>query len=249
MAATVSDDTALFFRDQLREARAKALASAENFDDLIHIFERLGSYLTEGEGHSLYDYEEKLVAYADGALQLDPEAAGDLQETLTLVRESRNDATHQGAFARHLTRNAVKLALILEEALMAKCERVKHFMVGNPVTASLWQPLSLVRQAMLTNAFSFLPLHVASTWKLISDDAVARFLRKASNSADRQKRLATKVEDACELGLCLKQARLVCSEDTIESVLGHASNGKPYLVVESKDTPRLEGILTLFDLL
>ena len=39
-----------------------------------------------------------------------------------LVQDARNDALHQGAFARHLTIHAIGLALILEDALRSSEE-------------------------------------------------------------------------------------------------------------------------------
>ena len=70
-----------------------------------------------------------------------------------------NDALHQGAFARHLTIHAIDLALILEDALRSFEEpRVSDYMVRNPLFAELWQPIGFIRQQMLANSFSFLPV-------------------------------------------------------------------------------------------
>jgi hypothetical protein len=70
-----------------------------------------------------------------------------------IVKDARNEALHQGAFARHLTVHAIELSLVLEDAMRRSFENpvVGDFMVRNPVCAELWQPLSFVRQQMLTN--------------------------------------------------------------------------------------------------
>jgi hypothetical protein len=41
----MNSETTLYFRDQLREARAIALRDAEAFHEIIFVLERLGSYL------------------------------------------------------------------------------------------------------------------------------------------------------------------------------------------------------------
>ena len=43
MTTKVDEASALFFRNQLREARAQALRDAEDFHDLLFTFERLGA--------------------------------------------------------------------------------------------------------------------------------------------------------------------------------------------------------------
>ena len=40
----------LYFRDQLREARAIALKDAEEYHEIIFVLERLGSYLLKAIG-------------------------------------------------------------------------------------------------------------------------------------------------------------------------------------------------------
>ena len=67
-----------------------------------------------------------------------------------LVAAARNDAVHQGAYGRHLTKNAIRLAIVLEEALKSYMDLVvMDFMVPNPTYAEYWQLVSLVRQQCL----------------------------------------------------------------------------------------------------
>jgi len=61
------------------------------------------------------------------------------------VRAARNDALHQGAFARHLTVHAIQLAIVLEDALMQNLTTVGDYMVQNPVYAATWQPVGFIR--------------------------------------------------------------------------------------------------------
>ena len=78
-----------------------------------------------------------------------------------MVMHGRNDALHQGAFARTLTLHLVEVALFLEDTLMAITDRnITDYMVRNPVYAYAWQPVSFVRQMMLANSFSYIPVYM-----------------------------------------------------------------------------------------
>ena len=94
-------------------------------------------------------------------------------DLLELVRDARNSALHEGSFARHLTIHVVELSLIIEDALMYNSVAVSDFMVRDPVCAYPWQPLSFIRQKMLLNSFSFLPVCVdykdEKDWWVVSD--------------------------------------------------------------------------------
>ena len=101
--------SATFFANELRSARLATLADAEAFDKIIHVVERLGYFLTkknlanEGDYGSLDKYKVAItqIAYKSGLSNqayLTP-----FSHLYELVREARNDALHQGAFARHLT--------------------------------------------------------------------------------------------------------------------------------------------------
>ncbi len=135
--------------------------------------------------------------------------------------------------------------------------KVGDHMVRNPVCASLWQPISFIRQQMLANSFTYLPfLNAEEKWALVSDYNVARYLRSKSN---RNKLLAKTLDDAISDGLKThddtisdgpkKHLAKVCyADETIEKVLD-SFDGKPFLVVRREDESDLLGILTAFDLL
>jgi hypothetical protein len=100
MPRTLSEDERVFFRNQLRDARAEALRNSEDFDGLLFAVERLGSLLTGGKEQTLGGYKKEVVALASKS----PLASGkavDIPsnipfETLyTLVNRARNDALHQ----------------------------------------------------------------------------------------------------------------------------------------------------------
>jgi hypothetical protein len=133
---------------------------------------------------------------------------------------------------------------------MSELHQVSDFMVRNPVCAFMWQPLSFIRQTMLVNSFSYLPVPVEkegkTDWSLISDFRLAQCLRK--NGKVVKEGLIQRLEDAVKSGqLKLDSAKTCGPEDKIESVLP-TSDGLPTLVVSPANKERL-GILTPFDLL
>src|SRR5688572_16048276 len=112
----------LTFCGQLRQAREAAFRDSEAFDEVIHVVERLGSFLNEEIG-DLGKYKEdiensaRLSALAE---EIPAKWRGihvPFSLLYDLVKDARNDALHQGAFARHLTGHAIELALVLEDAL------------------------------------------------------------------------------------------------------------------------------------
>ncbi|HSP80368.1 MAG TPA: hypothetical protein VLQ93_17685 [Myxococcaceae bacterium] len=251
MTTKIDEASALFFRNQLREARAQALRDAEDFHALLFTFERLGAYLRGGTGRGFGAYKEAILQLVapnvDGTAT--PQTDFEPQHLLELVRIARNDALHQGASARHLTINAIRIALLLEDALMNQVipQLVRHFMVANPTCAELWQPLGVVRHSMLANSFSYLPIKdERGNWMLLSDYSVARFIR----GPDRTKRLDMSVGEALKLNLELKLDKPVAVDvdQEVPKLLEKPFNGLPFLVLEAGGA-RLAGILTAFDLL
>jgi hypothetical protein len=256
---TKEPEVALAMRDQLREARTKALDDAEGFQGIIWAIERLGQLITRGKGLTLDRYERALCRLA-GSSVLAKDVPARFRESHTpfselykLVKTARNDALHQGAFARHLTEHAVLLSLILEDALMEEFEKVSDYMVGSPVVAHPWQPISFVRQQMLANSFSNLPIylenHGKKGWWLLSDHAVAHFVREGGFEK-RAEALAKTVAQAIADEKINPTATRVCEPDTkIEDVHDALKQGVPILIVRATQPQDLLGILTPFDLL
>lgn len=256
----LSTDVSAYFLNQLRDARTHALRDAEGFRDILFAIERLGLVLSGGEVNGnpgLGTYRPVLTELArEAPLFVDTDQFEAFHPTFdalyTAVKDARNDAMHQGAYARHLTHHSVQLAIILEDALMASLSKVSHFMVRAPVTAEPWHPVSFVRQQMLENSFSYLPIAIdiqgKRSWRLVSEQAVARYLRAATSNNERKDRLFKAVSKAITLDahpLVLDEAVSVEPTDEIQKVVPQL-DGQPLLV---HDGARLVGILTAFDLL
>jgi CBS domain-containing protein len=253
----LSRESAIAFASQLRSARLDALGDAEAFDGIIHVVERIGSYLSkerlgdQGEDGSLNKYTKDLtdlVIDSVGTREVDERTVSTPFELLyDLVRVARNDALHQGVFARHLTEHAIQLAIVLEDALTPYFDLVvTDFMVRNPICAEPWQPLSFIRQQMLANSYSYLPVFIDPNWRLVSDAATARFLGPERNGGERRRRLASTLREAPTL---LMEAKLVDERTPIGDALSYLSETPVLLVRNPADPARLLGILTASDLL
>lgn len=252
---------ALYFRREFQQARDQAFRDAEAFEGIIHVVERMGCYIKEETG-VLGRYVDCLTDFAkDSALA---ETIPSEHRThhipfgklYQMVKDARNDAMHTGAFARHLTVHAVELALVLEDALEAKIlePRLCDYMVRNPVCAELWQPVSFVRQQMLVNSFSYLPIRPDNDeWKLISDREIARYLRSSPSNEIRKQRLAKKLSEAINDGdakIELGPKVTLRSDETLVVDMIKEFNGNPVLLYKKNDEQKnIVGILTAFDLL
>ena len=135
---------------------------------------------------------------------------------------------------------------------MKGLDKVSDYMVREPVCAFPWQPISFVRWQILTNSFTYLPIAIErdgkTEWYLIADYNIAEYLR--SDPKQRNKRLATTVEEAINSGkLKRDEPKCCCSDTSIEKALQISNHGKPVLVFHRKQEGQLLGILTSFDLL
>lgn len=240
------------FSSQLRDAREKALRDSEEFDSIIHVCERLGSFLGKKIG-DLGQYKRQLeseAVHSALAEELPQQWRGihvPFSLLYDLVKDARNDALHQGAFARHLTMHAIQLSLILEDALRRSLDHptAGDYMVSNPTCAELWQPISLIRQQMLSNSFSFLPVKCDTDWCVVSDLEIATYL--GSEPSERRKKMAVSLSEA---KIPLQPAR-VCTVDTpLADLLGKlAGHQAPLLVFPTQHRQTPVGIVTPFDLL
>ena len=251
-------DAAIFFRDQFRDARARALRDSEAYQEVLFSVERFGSALTGTVGN-FGSYSEDIIAKAKASPLAEdvPLKHRDWHVPFSalyeVVKDARNDALHQGASARHLTMHATQLVLVLEDALNEQATSVGDYMVRDPLCAFPWQPVSLVRQQMLTNNFSYLPIWDERAggprWRVVSDHAIARYLRSAQSKGRRRERLAQTLEVALTSSeLALTNVRCCYWDTSVEEAL-EMSGGPPVLVVDRDSHERLVGILTPFDLL
>jgi hypothetical protein len=203
----IDQPKAIYFINTLRDARAMALKDSESFEKFILILEQLGKLLC-GIKIGLFAFTQdisKLASQSDLAKEIPfhyPELHNNFDDLYRLVKDARNDAVHEGAFARHLTIHLIELSIILEDSLMSNLNKVCEYMVRNPVCAELWQPLSFIRQTMLANSFSYLPVQInndgKSQWKLVSDTILAKYLNRASSKTNRRVRLIQSLQEAVE---------------------------------------------------
>ncbi len=246
-------DSAICFANQLRDARGNALRDSEAFDEIIHVVERLGSYCMCAI-ENLGEYKPKLVELARlSALAIDVPAIHPVfhvsfPRLYDLVQYARNAALHQGAVARRLTGHAIQLTLVLEDALRQGFSdmTVGDYMVRNVICAEEWQPISFIRQQMLANSFTFMPVKIEKHWRLISDLEVARFL--GTDGRQRNNLLAKTLKES---GIKLNPTIPCTPRTALSDALKRLVDEKLPLVVcvdTSAESP-IAGILTAFDLL
>lgn len=110
--------------------------------------------------------------------------------------------------------------------------------------------LSFIRQILLANSFSYLPVNSGTEaepdWMLISDCALAGFLRSGGDS-ERKRRLSITLKDAVETGIALIRPYICQPEATVEDVITYCEH-HPVLIL-SADNNQLLGIATAFDVL
>lgn len=222
------------------------------------VLERLGSFIAPGR-QGLGAFEDPIAdigkssPLADTVPDAWPAYHRPLRNLYELVRMARNDMAHEGAHARQMSTRAVELAITLEDALMADADTAADFMVPNPEQAHPWEPISFLRQKMLVNSFTYLPVWLESGehpgWKLVSDGEVAGYLRGESPGTSRGDRISESLASIVEAGgLELLPARK-CHLDDPVSALAEQIDQLPWLVVSEEDERELHGILTAFDLL
>ncbi len=133
-------DQRRYFLDAIRQARQAVLRDAEGGDRVIFVLEKLGSYCC-GHQKGLAFYRGSLLSLARASHYTSelpkqwPQLHAKFGRLLDALIEARNDAMHQGVGARRLGAFAVRIALTLEDALMANSLRIGEVMVHNPVTA------------------------------------------------------------------------------------------------------------------
>ncbi len=244
-----------YYRDQLRSARYAALADAEGFQAVCYALEALGMRLL-GKRRDLGRYARPLRDLATKSATLNelavefPSRFSSFDGLFAQVRNARNDAMHSGVYARHVTAAAIEVCIGLEEALMAQVDEprttVADFMVKSAVVVESWQPVAHARQLMLTHSFSFLPVYL-DRWRLISETAIARYLRAPG---DWKSLMSTPVGRAADAGLALLEARVVSPTDSAIELLNHVDlNRAPARLWLVEDAPgRLCGVLSSFEL-
>jgi CBS domain-containing protein len=234
--------------ENLRSARALILRDSESFHEASTLLEHIGQILSGQIRGGLGQYQREIIELA---CRNPAVVRGQMERLFNVVRNARNMAVHQGAWARHLNTRLVDLFLVLEEAIVSAMTHVEDLMVRTPVAAYGWQRVADVRKAMLANSFSAIPLQSKTgEWRLLSDTAVVRMLNGAHSTAERNRLLAMRIDSAIEQGLIHPDLPTCCRPTTLISEVVPKMNNLPILVVEGEgDSQRLVGILTAFDLL
>lgn len=231
----------------LRDARALALRDAESFHEAAMALEQVGQIVCGEIRLGLSKYKDELIEVANESSQHDP---ADTSRLFDVVRDARNMAVHEGAWARHLNSRLVDLFLILEEALMAKLTRVEDIMVRTPLVAELWHMIAQVRKAMLANSFSYLPVCLNGEWMIVSDSSIMRLLRSATSETQKRSLLAMQVGKAIESS-SIEVKRAICCRphETVDQLLTVLQD-QPVLVTDDiNGDSRLLGLVMSFDLL
>lgn len=247
------------YRDQFRAARYAALADAEGFGAICFALEALGLRLL-GKQATLERYKARIGGYASQSPVLSclatttPSRFKSFEALYRTVQTARNDSMHIGAYARHATEAAIELCIGLEEALMAEVERtVGNVMVASPVTVAHWQLVAHARQLMLMHSFSFLPVRLDTSWWLISELGLAKFL--SANGETKKARLGLSIQEAKAADMAmieLSDDDLLRATMTIEDVLrkSQVKDGPMlWLVVDEKHPDHLAGVLSPFELM
>jgi hypothetical protein len=146
---------------------------------------------------------------------------------------------------------------------------VADFVVRNPVCGEPWQPIAFLRQQMLANSFSYLPvcgeglpeLLVGDArtqswpdkpWFVVSDRSIATFLGADREGKERRKRLAKTLKEVSsdERHRFLVHAEPIPATTPLQEALDLLGKSpSPILLVRNPAGTGLLGIVTPFDLL
>jgi CBS domain-containing protein len=238
---------------RLRDARALVLRDGEAFHEAAIALEQIGQVIGNEVRNGLGCYRDTLLDLAEKTGRHEKTGTARLFEA---VKEARNMAVHEGAWARHLSSRLIDLFLILEEALM-KSQTAEDIMVRSPVIAETWHSVAQVRREMLANSFSCLPIFHDGSWKIIPDSDIMKYLRRSSNftkwgdiQSENKQRLSATIADAIsEVALKPLEAKHCLPSSTIPELVNIMSHN-PVLVIEViGKVKRIVGIVTPFDLL
>lgn len=232
---------------RLRDARALVLRDAESFHEAVTVLERIGQVVSGQVRGGLNDYKGALLELALPGEKAESTEVARLFET---VREARNMAVHEGAWARHLSSRLVDFFLILEQAIMKKMKCAEDIMVRQPIVAETWHMIAHVRLTMLANSFSNVPVLIDNRWHIITDLMIMRFLRGAPDGKEKKARLSSQLEASIRKGEIVPiVARCFLPETKLDDLISAMDVGPALVTDGNSSAPRLLGILTSFDLL
>ena len=249
----------IYFRDLFRSARAKAQKNLESFHDILFALEKLGLTIKPSpiisKHTNLGAYKDRICDFIEtGSIDEESPYYISPEQLYILVKDYRNDALHQGSVARNLTSRAIHLSLLIEGALMSEQYKVNAYMVSNVTVAEIWHPISLIRQQMLENSFSYIPYIHNGVWYIISDYDIVKYLKRDNPGKDKlTKRLSMPLGEI--IGnhdhQVFPQLANICYKDQFISNIINTDkkNDSPFIVVDKDNVERILGIITPFDIL
>ncbi|WP_144011995.1 CBS domain-containing protein [Deinococcus sp. LM3] len=239
-AIALEEEEASYFLRVLRDARYAALADAENFRSVCFALEELGMRLRGENLRSLRKYKTILQDIVPTKLK------NEYSEIFDLVVSARNEAAHRGIFARNLASKSIRLSIIVEAGLQSMTTKVKHIMSQNVIFAEKFYSLAKVREIMLENSFSYVPISLEDKYYLIPDFLIAQ-LWHDKKSTDKLK-YNTKIDDILDKKDLLKPIELLSNAK--KSAALNPLLQAPALVFNGTHAERVVvGILSPFDLL
>ena len=231
----------VFHLHRLRDARYNALKDAEDFTSICFALEELGCRLkgSRAMGFGGYEKQYRGLSVLGG---MDP---GRFAILFDQVRVARNDAAHQGVFARNAARRAIRLCIYIEEILLNELELVGDVMSSGLQMAEPYHTLSHLRELMLSSSFSFLPYRVLEEYLLVSDLFIAKLLRSAEFGGSKFYSV-TLAQIGPEGINSLERAEVLGETDPLTGVMDRIS---VYPAVVQNASAHPVGIISAFDLL
>ena len=245
----IGREQAVYFRNKLRAARDEALRDSEGYQQVLFVVEQFGRQMwPKSPPASLGKLKCKFQRFLNSCFEERSPFHVEFDSLYSMMVDGRNDAMHVGAVARRLTASCVRIAIMLEDALMAISMKdeptIQHYMVCPVVRTYEWQQIGLIRQTMLESSFSYLPFRQDKEWHFVSADAICRYLQDER----RKNRMVTTLSQATSNGLTTRPAKKVCQDASVTCVLNKICGDEPVLIVHKK-TNDLIGIANSFDLM
>ena len=247
---------ATYFRNRFRAARTAVEKDDKDCMEIIHVLEDFGQVLT-GKMQEIERYADRIKKFVHDRSsddKVDSNYHIDFDRLYTVVRQGRNRAAHEGARSRYFAPRVIELSLMMEDALMsgADADKLKDYMVANPVVAQTWMPLSAIRKMMLTNSFTHIPYFKDGKWYVVSDANIVCYLRPCGRY--KKSRMGHTLNKALSNGMSSCEPLAVCPDDLVKDTLNKLNKGciplsLPILVRHSKHNEHLLGILTASDLM
>lgn len=232
----------------LRDARSLMLRDAESFHTAARVLEDVGRIHGSKSKSGLGAYKDVLLPMVNRSC-VDLNSA---ERLFSAIKSARNKAVHEGAWARHLSSRLIDFILLLEKSVIMEMHNAGDIMVRNPLIVESWHMLHHIRREMLANSYSFIPIKIESSWRMISDYELLKCFHRNPDSgkAAELKWESREAGAAINAGHLVVNSVICCGISTPISDLSSLFTGEPILVTHNEDdTGNVLGIITPFDLL